>query len=90
MENRFNTIHEAFENAGVDIKTAQYNITDYSLNTKLSFKFKNIEEFFAFLNINRVIDEEKEEEITRIIVEAGIDPQSFFYVNFYRPKVAEL
>lgn len=89
MEDNFTTIKQAFEKAGIDIHKAGFSITEYSLNTKLSFKFENIEEFTAFLGL-MPSDTKKMEDIKAMIIEAGIDPDKFFYVNFFKPKVAEL
>ncbi|AWH85938.1 hypothetical protein HYN59_12840 [Flavobacterium album] len=87
MTDNFKTIADAFQNAGVDVHTAEYSITAYSLNTSLSFKFSNLEEFLSFLGPTAGAGTEK---INAMLIEAGVDPGSFFYVNFYKPKVAEL
>jgi len=87
MTDNFKTIKDAFEKAGIDVKTAEYSITEYSLNTELSFKFSNTEELLSFLDIT---DAAKAEKINSMIIEAGINTGDFFYVNFYKPKVAEL
>ncbi len=84
------TINEAFKKAGVDITTAQYSITEYSLNTDLSFKFDGLSEFLAFLGIDASNDAARAEPVKTNIIESGVNPDSFFYVNFYKPKVAEL
>ena len=89
MEDNFKTIKQAFENAGIDIHKAGFSITEYSLNTKLSFKFENSEEFTAFLGLTPS-HTKKREDIKAMIIEAGINPDKFFYVNFFKPKVAEL
>jgi len=91
MNENISTINEAFKKFGVDITTAQYSITEYSLNTDLSFKFSSLTEFFEFLNINVQEDNAGKAELVKAkILEAGVNPDSFFYVNFYKPKVAEL
>jgi len=90
MNDNLNTIHDAFKRSGVDIPTAQYSITEYSLNTDLSFKFSGLQEFLDFLEISLPGDEDKAELVKAKIVEAGVNPDAFFYVNFYKPKVAEL
>ncbi|WP_294823457.1 hypothetical protein [uncultured Flavobacterium sp.] len=87
MTDNFKTITDAFANAGVDVHTAEYSITEYSLNTPLSFRFTNLAELLLFLRANDVA---KTEKIKAMVVEANIDPNNFFYVNFYKPKVAEL
>ena len=90
MTDNFKTIADAFEKAGIDVHTAEYSITEYSLNTSLSFKFSNLEEFLSFLGLGANADNSRIEKIKAMIVEAGIDATGFFYVNFYKPKVAEL
>jgi hypothetical protein len=90
MKEHFKTILEAFENAGIEVNTAEFSITEYSLNTDLSFKFRNLDEFLEFLHLTAPSDEERAETINTILIEEGIDPSGFFYVNFYSPKVAEL
>lgn len=87
MTDNFKTIKDAFAQAGVDVQTAEYSITEYSLNTSLSFKFNNVAELLLFLGVG---DAEKTEKIKAMVIEANIDPNNFFYVNFYKPKVAEL
>jgi len=89
MDN-FATIKTAFKNAGIDVKQAEYSFTAYSLNTPLSFKFTNADEFIAFLNLDGVHDTTITERLHAMLTEAGLDPDRFFYVNFYKPKVAEL
>jgi hypothetical protein len=90
MNENLSTIHNAFTKSGIEIATAQYSITEYSLNTDLSFKFSSLADFFAFLEINETGDAGRAEMVKAKIVEAGVNPESFFYVNFYKPKVAEL
>jgi hypothetical protein len=90
MRDNFKTITDAFEKAGIDIMTAEYSITEYSLNTDLSFKFENLQEFFDFLEIDSIGDEKRKENLKAMVVNAGVDTDNFFYVNFYKPKVAEL
>ncbi|MNK15881.1 hypothetical protein D3C87_340350 [compost metagenome] len=90
MKENFNIIIQAFEKAGIDIPTVEYSITPYSLNTELSFRFGNLEQFLLFLNLKAPDDDEKISIINTMMIEEGIEPNKFFYVNFYRPKVAEL
>ena len=90
MNENLTTIHDAFKRSGIDIATAQYSITEYSLNTDLSFKFSSLQEFLAFLEIDETKDPGRAELIKAKIIEAGVNPESFFYVNFYKPKVVEL
>lgn len=90
MKENFATIIQAFKKAGIDIPTVQFSITEYSLNTDLSFRFGNLNEFLLFLNLASPDDDERIDKIHAMFVETGVDPNKFFYVNFYRPKVAEL
>ena len=90
MNQDINTIREAFKKSGIDINTAEYSITEYSLNTDLSFKFNNLDEFLAFLDFSASDDSGKVQQISARLLEAGVNPDKFFYVNFYKPKVAEL
>lgn len=90
MKENFKIIQDAFEEAGVTITTAEYSITPYSLNTKLSFKFNSLEELLEFLGLNESQADPKAEAVKAMFAKEGLDPNSFFYVNFYKPKVAEL
>ncbi len=71
----------------VDPSTGQpydYKITPYSLNTNLSFKFENLEHFIEFLKHSKAdTSPEKLQVINSTILELGLDPNQFFYVNFY-------
>lgn len=73
-------------------KKLDFKITQYSLNTELSFKFNNSEEFITFINFSSTeeLDEEKIGLINAMILEQGLDPDDFFYVNFYKKEVNEL
>lgn len=92
MKENFITILNAFKQAGVKLSTAQFSITEYSLKTQLSFKFEDLEEFLEFLNLDEddEVDGGKVESVKAALTEKSIDPNNFFYVNFYSPKVAEL
>ncbi|TRW23891.1 hypothetical protein FMM05_12075 [Flavobacterium zepuense] len=90
MDENFETIREAFKTAGIDVVTAEYSITEYSLNTNLSFKFSNLTEFLEFLELHAQEDFERVQHIKLLFIDAGVDPDNFFYVNFFEPKVAEL
>lgn len=68
-----------------------YNLTPYSLNTKLSFKFDNLAHFIAFLNIHNPEDvSEKEALLKAKLMEADLDAEGFFWVNFFGEKEAEM
>ena len=88
MNESFNTITDAFLKAEIDRKKVEFSITEYSLNTKLSFKFSNLEELLLFLDVSET--SERANAIKAMVIEAGVDPEKYFYVNFFKPKVAEL
>lgn len=69
-----------------------FKITQYSLNTDLSFKFLNSDDFVNFLNYSssEEITKEKIGLINAAILEQGLNPDDFFYVNFYKKEVNEL
>ncbi len=73
-------------------KKLDFKITQYSLNTDLSFKFLNSEDFLNFLNYSshEEITEEKIGLLNAAILEQGLNPDDFFYVNFYKKEVNEL
>jgi len=72
-------------------KEFDFNITPYSLNTKLSFKFNNLEDFTTFLKIHHdpVDLAEKTLVIQTTLMELGLDPKEFFYVNFFERGKSE-
>ena len=91
MKENFKIILDAFKEANIELTTVEFKLTRYSLNTDLSFKFEDIDEFSEFLKISGASNsKERTEEIKKILVEEGIDYNDVFYVNFYPPKVAEL
>jgi len=69
-----------------------FKITQYSLKTDLSFKFLNSEDFINFLNYSssEEITKEKIGLLNASIIEQGLNPDDFFYVNFYKKEVNEL
>ena len=88
MTNRFNSIIEALSKSGfVDStddphsKKLDFKITEYNLNTDLSFKFENVEDFKNFLKSRKT--EINEERIENALNDLNIDANSFFYVNFF-------
>ena len=89
MKENFKTILSVFNDAGMNLQSAEYSITQYSLNTDLSFKFRNLKEFTEFLCLDGD-DIEKIKAVHALLAETGISPRDFFYVNFYKPKVTEL
>lgn len=72
-------IKTAFPN----IKFLNYNITAYSLNTKFSFKFKNLSHFIDFLHQHQSISEGNRKLLNHLLQESNIEPNSFFYINFF-------
>ena len=69
-----------------------FKITQYSLNTDLSFKFLNSDDLVNFLNYSspEEFTTEKIGLINASILEQNLDPNDFFYVNFYKKEVNEL
>ena len=65
-------------------KAFDFKITPYSLNTKLSFKFDSMAHFTAFLKLSEPeLSAEKLAVLQTTFIELGLDPEDFFYVNFY-------
>lgn len=91
MKDSFRAVFEALATAGYSEKLANeagtpidFKFTPYSLNTKLSFRFDNAEDFFDFLEASgNVLGEAKKESIRVAITELGLNPAEFFWVNFY-------
>ncbi|MFL9843296.1 hypothetical protein [Flavobacterium rhizosphaerae] len=90
MDTKYKIIKDAFEREGIKYSNAEFSITQYSLNTPLSFKFQSAGDLFDFLNITPDKDKDKTENVNAMIMDAGLDPENFFFVNFYKSKVAEL
>ena len=68
----------------VDPAELDFKITPYSLNTKLSFKFDSLAHFVEFLRLHDVAwIEEKNAALQSTLNELGLDPNEFFYVNFF-------
>ena len=84
--------HELTEKKEQDGKPLDFKITPYSLNTKLSFKFDNLAHFIEFLRLHDVAwIEEKNGALQATLTELGLDPNEFFYVNFFeRDKEIEM
>jgi len=65
-------------------KPFDYKITPYSLNTKLSFRFENLDHFLEFLK--RGDWNPTEDNVTVLhatFMELGLKTNEFFYVNFF-------
>ncbi|GEP50142.1 hypothetical protein FNO01nite_08140 [Flavobacterium noncentrifugens] len=81
-------IHEGFhqltEKKELQGKPLDFKITPYSLNTKLSFKFDNLDHFKEFLKIS---DGDTPSEQVALLdatfLQLGLKPNDFFYVNFF-------
>lgn len=83
--------HQLPDAAPGTAKPYDFKITPYSLNTSLSFKFENLNHFVAFLKRSENITEEEIVVLQNSFVDLGIDPNDFFYVNFFeRGKEAEM
>ena len=77
----FHSLTEKKEQQG---KPLDFRITPYSLNTKLSFKFESLAHFIEFLKLhgNETIVE-KTAVLQTTFNELGLNPEEFFYVNFF-------
>lgn len=89
MKEGFDQLPETSPESG---RPYDFKITPYSLNTALSFKFDNLNHFIEFLKLSKADPTpEKLTLINATFVELGLDPQQFFYVNFFeKEKDAEL
>lgn len=90
MNENFDEIVKMFNKAGLDVRTAEYNITEYSLNSELSFRFEDAGHLVQFLDAYGDASDAAKENINAMLVKEGLDPDKPFYVNFFKPKVAEL
>ncbi len=88
MQEQFTAILQAFKKEGVDIHAVEYSFTPYSLNTPLSFKFDNLSVLLDFLGLKP--GGAQSEAIAHKLTDEGLNPETFFFVNFYKPKVAEI
>lgn len=71
-------------------QSLDFNITPYSLNTKLSFRFDNLKHFIEFLNIHNPEDVAEKEALLKVtLTDLGLDADGFFWVNFFGKKIAE-
>lgn len=91
MKENFKAISEALSKAGfknslenAEGRRLDFNITPYSLNTSLSFRFDNHNDFTEFLVLsNSAASEERTMMINNAFAEMGLNPDEFFYVNFF-------
>ena len=71
-------------------KPLDFRITPYSLNTKLSFKFDNLEHFTEFLKLSDGdTPAEKLALLNVTFTELGLDANQFFYVNFFEKGIPQ-
>ena len=98
MKENFKAISDALTKAGfknslenAKEKQLDFNITPYSLNTTLSFRFDNFADFTEFLVLsNSPASEEKLVLIHNAFAELNLNPEEFFYVNFFESKEPEM
>ena len=94
MNEKFKTIaetliREGFQNltttAGQPVRSLDFNMTPYSLNTPLSFKFNNLDDLLSFLHAHHGTSDlsAKASILQTKLVELGLDAKEFFYVNFF-------
>ncbi|HEY0046212.1 MAG TPA: hypothetical protein VGB44_05825 [Flavobacterium sp.] len=91
MKENFKIINEALESAGIKSSLEDaagnpldFKLTPYSLNSKLSFRFENADEFVEFLqDAGTTVDEQRLTQINSAMIETNLNPNSFFYVNFF-------
>ncbi len=91
MKENFKIVSDALESAG--LKTSledaagnplDFKFTPYSLNTKLSFRFENADEFVEFLHASGSrVDDQRLTQINTALIEINLNPNIFFYVNFF-------
>ncbi len=61
-----------------------YKFTAYSLKTPLSFKFDSLDHFVSFLQHSEAdTSPEKIALIHKTLLDLGLNPNEFFFVNFY-------
>lgn len=77
--------HDLLPDNGMPGKPLDFNITPYSLNTRLSFKFNNLDDLLSFLHTrhNKSAISAKAPLLQTMFVELGLDTKDFFYVNFF-------
>ena len=91
MKEAYKPIFEALTKAGFTQRLENsagepldFKFTPYSLNTKLSFRFDNFEDFINFLSESgNEVSPEKTTLIQTAFVELGLKPHEFFWVNFF-------
>lgn len=90
MNDTFKTISEKLIQQGFHNlkdkpgKALDFNITPYSLNTALSFKFDHLNHFIEFLQMHSSKNvSNKATALKATLMELGLDPNEFFWVNFF-------
>ena len=94
MKDNLKAVSEALNEAGFKTTLEQsegmpldFKITPYSLNTKLSFRFENLEELSEFLVHSSTIDSS---QLHASFMELGLNPNEFFWVNFFEKGIFEI
>lgn len=81
MQEGFYQVADKSEKTG---KSFDYKITPYNLNTKLSFRFDNMDHFLSFLQASGAdVSDEAKTMIQTAMQESDLKPGEFFYVNFF-------
>ncbi len=87
MKENFKAISDALTQAGfkTSLESAEgmpldFKITPYSLNTKLSFRFENLDDLTEFLSHTTSVDPA---QLNTSFMELGLNPHEFFWVNFF-------
>lgn len=75
-------LHEAGFKSSLEDKAGplDFKITEYSLNTKLSFRFENLQDLIDFLSQT---GHAEVEHLQASFMDLGIDPDKYFWVNFF-------
>lgn len=96
MKETFRAISDALEKSGINTPSnngpaghLDYKFTPYSLNTSLSFRFGDVDEFIEFLQLSGPLTEQKISSIHAAFIELGLNPKEFFYVNFFKKDKEE-
>lgn len=96
MNEQFKTISESLIKEGFQSltekpgKSLDFNITPYSLNTAMSFKFENLPHFLEFLQMHNPKNvTKKTTALKATLMEIGLDPNEFFWVNFFESGKSE-
>lgn len=87
MKENYQAVSKALSDAGfkTSLESAagiplDFKFTPYSLNTKLSFRFDNFDDFIDFLSQTGTPDTP---ELRTSFLDLGLDPNNFFWVNFF-------